>query len=131
VHVFGNPQPEVLPLALYPDVVDAPLNDLFRNRETVLAKYLIQPRRDAAGAEVASLALKALGPRFDGSALLDDNGVDASAEASRFPKKMDGEERPGRPAADDDDAVTVLEAPRLRRRAVDGPWRCPSFSDQR
>jgi hypothetical protein len=131
VHVFGNPEPEVLPLALYPDVVDAPLNDLFRDHETVLAKGLIQPRRDATRAEVASLALKAFGAGFDGAPFLDDNDVDVSPETPGFPKKMDGEERPGRPAADDDDGVTALEAPRLRRHAVDGPWRSPSFSDQR
>jgi hypothetical protein len=110
VHVFGNPEPEVLPLALYPYVVDAPLNDLFRNDETVLAEYLIQPRLDAARAEVASLALKPLGPRLDGAPFLDDDDIDVSPEASSFPKQMDGEERPGRPPADDDDAVAVLKA---------------------
>ena len=119
-HVFGNSQPEVLPLALYPDVVEAPLDDLVGNGEALLLEYLVQSGRDAARAEAASPALKAGGAQVDRTTLLNDDDLDAPIETPGFPKKMDGKERTGRSTADDGNAVVVLEAPPLRRCAAHG-----------
>jgi hypothetical protein len=55
--------------------------------------------------------LRAIGTQLDWPALLDDDDVKAPLETPGFPKKMDGEERATRAAADDGDAVAVLEAP--------------------
>jgi len=93
-----------------PDVIDVPLDDLIRNDETLRAEYLIQPRGDEARAKVASLALKVIGVRAGGATFLDDDDVEAPIETSGFPKQMDGEERTGRPAADDGHTIAVLEA---------------------
>ena len=41
-HVLGNSQPEILPLPLYPDVVEAPLDDLVGNAQALLLEYLVQ-----------------------------------------------------------------------------------------
>jgi len=117
--MFGNSQPEVLPLALYPDVVEAPLDDLVGNAEAVLPEYLVQSGRDAARAEAASPALQ--GAHVDGTTLFNDDDVDRAVETPGFPKKMNGKERTGRPTADDGDAVVVPEAPALRSCAAHGP----------
>ena len=73
-------------------------------------KYLIQPRRDQARAEVASLALEVIGAQVGGTAFLHDDDVELSIETPGFPKQMDGEKRTGRPTADDGNAIAVLEA---------------------
>ena len=93
-----------------PDVVDVPLDDLVRNDETLRAEYLIQPRGNKARAKVASLALKVIRALVGWAAFLDDDHVQVSIETSGFPKQSDGEERTGRPTADDGDAIAVLEA---------------------
>ena len=40
-HVIGNSKPKILPLPLYPDVVDAPLDDLLGDHEAVVVEYLV------------------------------------------------------------------------------------------
>jgi hypothetical protein len=92
-------------------VIDAPLDDLLRNHQTVLLEYLIQPRGDAARAEVASPALKAIGAQVRQTTLLDDHHVEASIETLGLAKKMDGEERTGGSTTHDGNAVVVAEAP--------------------
>src|ERR1035437_3459752 len=99
----------VLTLSVYPDVVDAPLDDLFRKDETALVEYLIQPRRDKACAEVASPALKVVEVQVGRTSFLDDDDLDISIELLGFPKKMDGEKRTRRPTTDDGDAITVQQ----------------------
>ena len=100
-----------------PDVVDVSLDDLIGNDETLRVKYLIQPRGDKARAKVASLALKVIGALVGRATFLDDDDVEVPIETPGFPKQMDGEERTGRPTADDGNAIAVLEAPGLRRWA--------------
>jgi hypothetical protein len=102
-------------------VVDTPLDDLLWNDQTVLLEYFVQPRRDTAGAEVASPALKAVGAEVRHTALLDDHHVEGSMQTLSFLKKMDGEERTGRPTADDGNAIVVPEAYWLRKGARHGP----------
>ena len=108
--MLGNSQPKVLPLPVNPHVVDVPLNDFIGNDEALRAKYLIQPRRDKARAKVASLALKVIRALVGWAAFLDDDHVQVSIETSGFPKQSDGEERTGRPTADDGNTIAVLEA---------------------
>ncbi len=108
--MLGNSQPKVLPLPVNPDVVDVPLNDFIGNDETLRAEYLIQPRRDKARAKVASLALKVIRALVGWATFLDDDHVQVSIETPGFPKQSDGEERTGRPTADDGNAIAVLEA---------------------
>jgi hypothetical protein len=91
-------------------VIDVPLDDLLRNHQTVLLKHLIQPRGDAARAEVASPALKAIGAQIRQATLLDDDHVEVSIQTLGFPKKMDGEERTGGSTTHDGNAVIVAEA---------------------
>jgi hypothetical protein len=92
---------------VYPDVVDAPLDDLRRNDETLRVKYLIQPRGDKTCAEVASPALKVVEIQVGRTTLFDDDDLDISIELLGFPKKMDGKKRTGRSSPDDGDAITV------------------------
>jgi hypothetical protein len=77
---------------LYPDIVEAPLNDLVGNAEAMLLEYLVQPRRDAARAEAASSARKGTSARVDRTTLLNDYDVDVSIETSSFPKKVNSKE---------------------------------------
>jgi hypothetical protein len=91
-------------------VVDAILDDLFWNGQTVLFEDLIQPRRDTPRAKVASPALKALSAQVRQTTLLDDDYVEGSMETLGFPEKMDGEEGTGRSTADDGNAVIVPQA---------------------
>jgi hypothetical protein len=89
---LGNSKPEVFPLALYPDVVNAPLDDFLRNDQTVLLEYFVQPRRDTARTEVASPALKAIGAEVRHSALLHNDHVQRPTQALALLKKMNCEE---------------------------------------
>jgi hypothetical protein len=91
-------------------VIDAPLDDLLRNHQAVLLEYLIQPRGDAARAEVASPALKVVGAQVRGTTPLDDNHVEVSIQTLGFAKKMDGEERTGGSTTHDGNAVVIPEA---------------------
>jgi hypothetical protein len=91
-------------------VVNAPLDDLLRNHQALLLEYLIQPRGDTAGAEVASPALKAVGAQVRKTTLLDDDHVEVSTQALGLAKKMDGEERTGGSTTYDGNAVAVVEA---------------------
>jgi hypothetical protein len=87
-----------------------PLDDLIRNEETVRVEYLIQPRGDEARAKVAPLTLKVIGTQVSQATLLNDDNIDVPIEMFGFTKQMDGEERTGRPTADDGNAIAVLEA---------------------
>ncbi len=131
-HILGNSQPEILPLPLYPDVVEAPLDDLVGNAEALLLEYLVQSGGDAARAEGASPAPEG-GVHFDRTTLLDDDDVDRSIETPGFPQQMNRKERTGRSTTDDGNAVVVLEAHRLRRCSVHGlnllTSRLPTFAD--
>jgi hypothetical protein len=91
-------------------MVDAPLDDFLRNHQTVLLEDLMQPRRDTARAEVASPALKAIGAEVRHTALLDNDHIEGSIKSLGLPKEMDGEERTGRPTADDGNTIVVAEA---------------------
>ena len=107
--MIGHSKTEVLPLPLYPDIVNPLLDNLFRNGNIGLDEDLVQPRRDEARAVVTSPALKALEVRVGRTAFLDDNDLDLSIELPGFAKKMDGEKRAGRSTANDGDAITVFE----------------------
>jgi hypothetical protein len=104
-------------------VVDASLDDFLRNDQTVLLEYFVQPRRDTACTEVASPALKAIGAEVRHTALLDNDHVEGSIKSLGLLKEMDGEERTGRPTADDGNAIVVAEANWLRK----GGWHGPSL----
>jgi hypothetical protein len=53
--------------------------------------------------------LKVVEVQVGRATLLDDHNLDVSIEPLGFPKKMDGEKRTGRPAADNGDAIAVQE----------------------
>jgi hypothetical protein len=55
--------------------------------------------------------LSAVGARVRRTTFLDDHHFDVSTDVLGLPKEMDGEERTGRPTADDGNAIVVLEAP--------------------
>jgi len=58
--------------------------------------------------------LKIIGALVGRTTFLDYDNVQVSMETAGFPKKMDGEERTGRPTADDGNAIAILEAHRLK-----------------
>jgi hypothetical protein len=107
--VIGNSKAKVLPLSVYPDILDARLDNFFREDETALVEYLIQPRREKARAKVASITLKVIETKIRRATLLDDKDVQVSIETSGFPEQMDGEERTSRPAPNNSNAIIVLE----------------------
>jgi hypothetical protein len=61
--------------------------------------------------------LKVIRDQISRAAFLDDDDIDVSIETPSFAKEMDGEERTGRPTADNSNAIVVLEAPGLRKCA--------------
>jgi len=68
-HMFGDAQPEVLPLTLYPDVVEATLDDLVGNAESLLLEYLVQsgempPAQKLHPMHSRAAASTSIGPRF-------------------------------------------------------------------
>ena len=87
-----------------------PLDDFIRNGKTLSAKYLVQSRGNKARAKVTPLALKVIGALVGRTAFFDDDYVEVPIEVPGFPKQRDGEERTGRPTADDGNAIAVLEA---------------------
>ncbi|MHB1743332.1 MAG: hypothetical protein ACYCRE_01015 [Acidobacteriaceae bacterium] len=54
--------------------------------------------------------MKVIAVQVGPAPFLDDDDLDVSIEPLGFPKKMDGEKRTRRSAADDDDAIAVHKA---------------------
>lgn len=118
-------------MALYPDVLEAPLDNLVRNDEVLLLKNLVQSGRNAARAEAASPALKGGRAHADRTALLNDDDVDTPIEVPGFPKKLDRKERTGRSTANDGNAVVVLDLQASALRRCEAHGLCPFGKDAR